>query len=131
MDTAPQIVIRAAADLRQALRWRGTVTLRLPFLEADLQAATERRLNFWRTVCGCQAGALLLLATLGVRLPAMLRAPEWTLATLAIEGGIAVLAALAGKVSAIIGARLLLAVDVALLQRRARQVTLNTAGIRP
>lgn len=130
MDTAPQIVIRSAADLRQALRWRGTVTLLLPFLEADLQATTEKRFNFWRTVCGCQAGALLLLATLGFRLPAILRTPQWSLAALAKEGGIALSAALAGKVFAIVGARLLLAVDVVLFRRRARQLTLTTARSR-
>jgi hypothetical protein len=106
------------------------VTLLLPFLEADLQAITEKRFNFWRTVCGCQVGALLLLATLGFRLPALLRTPQWSVAVLAIEGGIALLAAFAGKVLAIIGARLLLAVDVVLLQRRARQLPLNTAGSR-
>jgi hypothetical protein len=118
MPAEPQIVIRSAAELWRALRWRGVVALRLPLVDAQRQAAAERRFNFWRKVCGCQVGALLLLVTLGWRIPLMLNAPEWTWMTLATESGIALLAALAGKVLAMAGARLLLAMDIALLRRR-------------
>ena len=128
MSTEPQIVIRSADELRQALRWRGTVTLQIPFLDARLQSAAELRFNFWRKVCGCSLGALTLLATLGIRIPAMLRTPDWTLRALATEAGIALLAALAGKALAMAGARILLAVDVTLLRRRARQPALSVAG---
>jgi hypothetical protein len=128
MSADSQIVVRSALDLWQALRWRGDVALRLPSMDARLQARAEKRFNFWRTVCGCQVGALLLLGALGFRIPAMLRTPEWTWAALATEGGIALSAALAGKVFSMAGARLLLAVDVALFLRRARRMFPNAVG---
>ena len=120
MDSDPQLIINSAADLRLALRWRGTVMLRLPFWSADFQQATEKRLNFWYRVCGCHIGALALLITLALRIPALLRVSDWTLTALGREAGIALLAALVGKVAAIIGARILLTLDIARLQRRAR-----------
>lgn len=125
MDAEPHIVIHAAPNLWQALRWRGLVALRLPTIDPRLQATTERRFNFWRKVCGCQVGALLLLATLAWRIPEMLHMPEWTWIALATEAGIALLAALAGKALAMAGARLLLAIDIALFQRRTRQAIPN------
>jgi len=88
---------------------------------ARLRAAAEKRFDFWRNVCGCQVGALLLLITLGYRLPTMFRTPDWTWTALTAEGGIALLAALTGKLLAIGGARLLLIADVSLFQRRIRQ----------
>lgn len=96
---------------------------------AHLREAAEKRFHFWRTVCGCQVGALLLLATLGYRLPTMLRMPDWTWTALAAEGGIALLAALTGKFLAIGGARLLLLADVALFQRRMRHSFPSTVEI--
>lgn len=122
MSHEPQIVIDSAPDLWRALRWRGVVALRIPLVDACLQTATEQRFNFWRTVCGCQIGAVLLLVTLGYRMPAMLRTADWNWAALAVEAGIAFLAALTGKLLAIAGARLLLVADVLLFQRRIRQV---------
>ena len=86
-----------------------------------LQATTEKRLNFWRQVCGCHIGALLLLAILGWRIPIILRKPDWIWTTLAAEVGIALLVAVGGKVLAIMGARLLLAVDIAVFVRRTRR----------
>jgi hypothetical protein len=121
MGAELQIVIRCTSELWQALRWGSDVALQLPFVDARLQTSTERRFNFWRKVCGCQVGALTLLATLGYRIPVILRTPEWTWSALAMEAGIALLAALAGKALAMLGARFLLAVDIALLLRRARQ----------
>jgi hypothetical protein len=114
----PHIVIDAVPDLWRALRWRGVVALRLPLVDAYLQTTTEQRFNFWRKVCGCQMGALLLLVMLGYRVPAMLGTPDWNWSALAVEAGIALLAALTGKLLAIAGARLLLIADVALFQRR-------------
>lgn len=96
---------------------------------ARLREAAEKRFHFWRNVCGCQVGALLLLATLGYRLPTMLRTPDWTWIALAAEGGIALLAALIGKFLAIGGARLLLIADVALFQRRLRHMFSTTVEI--
>lgn len=72
----PTIVIESPLDLGRTLRWRGLVALRLAHTDALLHATAEKRFNFWRTVCGCQLGALLLLTTLGYRLPAMLRAQD-------------------------------------------------------
>lgn len=121
MSDVPTIVIESPLDLWRTLRWRGLVALRLPLTDALLQAAAEERFNFWRTVCGCQLGALLLLATLGYRLSAMFRAQDWNWSALVVEGAIALLAALTGKVLAIAAARLLLLIDVAIFQRRIRQ----------
>ena len=117
----PQIVIDAAPDLWRALRWRGVVALRLPLVNADLQRAAEQRFNLWRKVCGCQLGALLLLVTLGYRVPAMLGTLDGKWSSVAVEAGIALLAALIGKLLAIAGARLLLIADVVLFERRVRQ----------
>ena len=125
MNHEPQIVIDTAPDLWRVLRWRGVVALRLPRVSASLQATTEKRFNFWRKVCGCQIGALLLLAALGYRIPAVLRTPEWNWTALAAEASIALLAALTGKLLAIGGARLLLIADVLLLRRHMRPA--NTA----
>ena len=125
MSSQPQIIVRCAPDLWRALRWRGGVTLQLPFIDSQLQTTTEKRFNFWRRVCGCHVGALLLLATLAWRIPYILRAPEWTWSALATEAGIALLAALGGKALAIIGARLLLAVDIAIFLRRQRHRALD------
>ena len=121
MSDVPTIVIESPLDLGRTLRWRGLVALRLPHTDALLQATAEKRFNFWRTVCGCQLGALLLLATLGYRLPAMFRTQDWNWSAVVVEGAIALLAALTGKVLAIGAARLLLLIDVAMFQRRIRQ----------
>jgi hypothetical protein len=127
--TAPaQIVVRAAPELRRALRQRGVVRLELPSLDDRTRERTERRFAYWRQVCGCHLGALLLLATLAWRIPVALRAPAWTWSALATEGGLALAAAIAGKGVAVAGARLALAVDVALLRRRLRRAVPNPLG---
>src|SRR5437867_1040505 len=118
MSAESPIVICSAPDLRAYLlawpwRWigaRDAIALRLPLLDEPLQSRTEERLNFLRTVCGCQVGALLLITTLASRIPMMLHSPEWTWKSLAIEGSIALLVALVGKLLAITGGRLLLAI---------------------
>lgn len=121
MTVQPQIVVRRTQDLWHALRRRGLVTLQLSYIDSRLQATTERRINFWRQVCGCQIGALLLLAMLVWRIPTMLRTPYWNWTALATEAGVVLLAAVGGKVLAIMGARLLLAIEIAVFLRRTRR----------
>lgn len=125
MGVKPQIVVGRTGDLWRALRWRGVVTLQLPSIDSRLQAKAERRFNFWRQVCGCQIGALVLFAMLAWRIPAMLLTADWGWTALATEAGIALLAVLGGKALAIMGARLLLAIDIAVFLRRTRRHVLN------
>ena len=127
MSDVPTIVIESPQDLWRTLRWRGLVALRLPLTDARVQATAEERFNFWRRVCGCQFGAVLMLITLGYRLPAIFRAQDWNWSALVVEGAIALLAALTGKVLAIAAARVLLLLDVAMFLRRIRQAFPATA----
>lgn len=76
----------------------------------------EARLNFWRSVCGCQPGAFAFIAMTVWRI-FFAGVPAWTLRTVAVSAGLVLLAAVAGKLLAILAARLALLVDLALLRR--------------
>jgi hypothetical protein len=121
MDREVEIVIDAPSQLWKALGGQGSIALHLSLLDARVCASAERRLNFWRHVCGCQFGALALLVTLGVRIPAVWGRPL-SVGGVALEIGIALSAALAGKALALVGSRVCLAIDIALLTRRLRRV---------
>ena len=102
------------------LRWSSpaAISLSLPFVETGLQRTVERRLNFLRGVCGCQAGALFALGALawsiasppdaGSTLGAVLRAAAFVV-------GMGIL----GKALALLGARALFASQASRLVRRA------------
>jgi len=102
-------------------RWSGParISLELPLVERSRQLATERRLNFLRGVCGCQAGALFAVAALvwsiasppdaGAAFAIVLRAAAFVI-------GMAIL----GKVLALVAARALFAVQVNRLARHTR-----------
>lgn len=89
---------------------------------ATLRSA-ERRLDFWRNVCGCHAGALAVLVAIGwvVAEVAQGAAPVNT-ATVLRGAAIVIGAGVAAKLAAILAARALYAADAALLARRSRRL---------
>jgi|FEC22Drversion2_1045045.scaffolds.fasta_scaffold00387_3 hypothetical protein len=121
--TSPDQLAALAAPLSQ---WSplATLSLNLPFVEAELQRKSERRLNFLRGVCGCQAGALFALAALAwsiagppsILVPESGSTPVMVLHAAAFVVGMGIL----GKALAIVAARAVFASLAALLVRRAR-----------
>ena len=76
----------------------------------------EARLNFWRSVCGCQAGAFAFIAMTVWRI-FFAGVPAWTGRAVAVSAGLVLVAAFAGKLLAILAARLALLIDLAHLRR--------------
>jgi hypothetical protein len=114
----------ALADMRP-WRWFGqeaAVSLRLPFIETSIQGRTERRLSFWRGVCGCQAGALFVLASLVWYIASPPEGLESTLSPVLHGAAFVLGAGLAGKVLAILIARAMFATEATLFVRRAKRV---------
>jgi hypothetical protein len=115
----PPTVLRSADDLRAFGRrpgWRGEVALELPGIGPARRRALEKRINFWRGVCGCMPGALALLGTLVWRAPALLGARS--AGDTAFELGLALLIAVLAKFVALAAARAALLIEVAALSRR-------------
>jgi hypothetical protein len=114
--------LAALAGLR--LRWptAATIALRLPFVEAALQQATERRLNFLRGVCGCQAGTLFALAALAWFIASPAPESGSTLAMVLHGAAFVVGMAILGKALAIVAARAIFASQASSLARRARRL---------
>lgn len=83
--------------------------------------ATEKRLDFWRSVCGCQAGALAFLAALVWRGFIEAGAPAWTLGGFGRDLAIVLAAAIAAKLAAIAVARIALAVEIVRLRAGERR----------
>lgn len=81
--------------------------------------ALERRLDFWRQVCGCHAGALCALAALAWCIFGYDHASASTLG--AVLRGVAVVigAGVLGKAAAVIVARAAFIAETALFIRRA------------
>lgn len=84
---------------------------------------TERRLKFWRSVCGCQAGALAVLIALGWVVAQLAQGAALNPASVLRGAAVVVGAGLAAKLAAILAARALYAVDAALFARRVRRST--------
>ena len=114
--------LAALAGLR--LRWPtpAMIALRLPFVETAVQQATERRLNFLRGVCGCQAGALFALAALAWSIASPAPESGSTLAVVLHAAAFVVGMAILGKALAILAARAIFASQASWLARRARRL---------
>lgn len=94
------------------------ISLQIENVENSFLKLTEKRLNFWLGVCGCQAGAVFVLASLA-----------WivfgsggfasTLTAVLYACAIVIGAGIAGKISAILGARAMFIADAALFSWRA------------
>ena len=80
----------------------------------------EKRLNFWRTVCGCIPGALTLLAALIWRGIVSARAGDWATGMILAELAFIFLAGIGGKVAAVAFARAALFLEIFHLWRRVR-----------
>jgi hypothetical protein len=85
--------------------------------------STERRLAFWRSVCGCHAGALAVLVASGWVVTRMMQGAALTTASALRGAAVVVGAGIAAKLAAILAARVLHALDAAVLARRARRST--------
>jgi hypothetical protein len=77
----------------------------------------ERRIVFWRSVCGCQTGALVALGALVWRISVVLHHPLTFSAVLTGLGWIFG-AALVGKLGGLAVARTLLVLDLIRLRQR-------------
>ena len=102
-----------------------------PPARADLPApAVQKRLAFWRSVCGCHAGALAFLAGLAWTLLEGAAHAHGTWLDAVLRGAaIVVGAGVLGKALAVLGARAMLAAEMAFLARRARRRN-NRPGLR-
>ena len=89
---------------------------------AALQS-TERRLAFWRGVCGCHAGALAVLVALGWVVVQLVQGASVNVASVLRGAAVVVGAGVAAKLAAILTARSLHAVDSAWSSRRTRHST--------
>jgi|SRR5687768_14965229 len=85
--------------------------------------STEPRLDFWRSVCGCNAGALAVLAALGWVVMQVADGAVLNTASVLRGAAIVVGAGIAAKLAAILAARALYALDSALFARQARRLT--------
>lgn len=86
--------------------------------------STERRLAFWRSVCGCHAGALAVLVALGWMVVQVMQGASVNVASVLRGAAVVVGAGVAAKLAAILAARAMHAVDSAWSTRRTRR----TAG---
>jgi hypothetical protein len=90
-----------------------------------MSRATERRLSYWRSVCGCRAGALFLLAALVWQIVNPPHGHDSTLHAVLRGAGLGIAAGLLGKVAAILLARAIYLSEVAWRawrsKRRARE----------
>jgi hypothetical protein len=92
--------------------------LRMPSVQAPLQHATERRLNFWLGVCGCKAGGLMFLAALAWQIGDPSRAHASILEAVVLGAGSVVAAGIVSKVATVLIARALFITEIALFLRR-------------
>jgi hypothetical protein len=97
------------------------VRLRLSSVPHPLQEATERRLNFWLGICGCQLGALVLLGTLGWQIGAAPRTHDSVLEAVLFTGGLSLAAGLLGKSMAVLFARAMFMAEAAWFLWRIRR----------
>jgi hypothetical protein len=121
--------LAALADVRP-WRWftpAATISLRIPSVGRALQETTERRLNFLRGVCGCQAGALFVFVSLAwyVAGPAQ----ELDLTASVVRGGALVVGAgILGKVLTVVIARAIFVSEATLFAWRIRR-TVQQRGL--
>ena len=82
---------------------------------------TERRLEFWRGVCGCHAGALAVVVALGWLVAHLPQGAALNTASVLRGGAVVVSAGISAKLLAILAARVLYAVDAAVCARQLRR----------
>lgn len=122
--TRPAVLLRSLADLEAYLaarRWlgrHGGFELRLPALAPAERDALERRLNFWREVCGCLSGGLAVLAAMAWQAIALAGSGDRSAAVLAAAAAIVLLTGIAAKIAAIAFARAMLALELERLRGR-------------
>jgi|SRR5215213_4034804 len=120
--TSPQQLV-ALAD-RRPWRWfmpAKKIRLRIPSGGQALQQATERRLNFWRGVCGCQAGALLVLAALTWFILGPAQTFDTTLEAVLHGGALVIGAGILGKSVTVLCARAMFIAEAAFFVWRIRR----------
>ncbi|HUP59978.1 MAG TPA: hypothetical protein VNA69_06125 [Thermoanaerobaculia bacterium] len=116
------VVLAARADISSYLgRWRWLLSGREIALDLSMADEARRhrlevRLNFWRSVCGCQAGAFAFIAMTIWRI-FFAGVPTWTGRAVAASAALVLLAAIVGKLLAILAARLVLLIELARLRR--------------
>jgi hypothetical protein len=112
--------LAAVAALRPLRRFISAkrLLLRIPSVKAPLQQATERRLNFWLRVCGCQAGALLLLAALAWQIGVLSRAHATPVKAVLLGSMLVAAAGIVGKAISLLIARAMFMAEAALFLRR-------------
>lgn len=114
------VAFHARADIdAYVARWRWLysgreIVLGPGIVDEGKRRRIEKRLNFWRSVCGCQAGAFAFIAMAVWRI-AFAGVPSWTGGAIAATAGLVLAAAIAGKLAALLAARLALLIDLARL----------------
>jgi hypothetical protein len=86
-----------------------------------MSRATERRLIYWRSVCGCRAGALFFLAALIWEIVAPQQGHESSLHSVLRGAGVCIAAGLVGKAAAVLLSRAMYRAEVAWLARRIKR----------
>lgn len=110
----------ALADPRP-WRWamsRKAISLQIASVEGSLQQATERRLTFWRRVCGCIAGALFALAALAWCIYSHEHASASLLGAVLRGVAVVVAAGVLGKAAALVAARAAFIAEITFFIRR-------------
>jgi hypothetical protein len=90
-------------------------------MELPPKTAHERRLRFWREVCGCQVGALCAIAALAWWVFGHDHTSASTVGAVLAGAGVVIAAGVVGKLAAIAAAHAILKVEIALMMRRAEQ----------
>jgi hypothetical protein len=96
------------------------ISLQLPLISAAQQRTTEKRLNFWLEVCGCTAGALLVLASLAWYVVGAAPAFDGTLGAVLRRVVVVIGVGMVGKAAALLSTRLLFIADTSLFVFRLR-----------
>ena len=92
--------------------------LRIPSVQASLQQATERRLNFWLGVCGCKAGGLLFLAALAWQIGGPSRVHASRIEAVLLGAVWVIAAGIVGKMVTVLIARAIFIAEIALFLHR-------------
>jgi ABC-type iron transport system FetAB permease component len=123
--------LAAVARIRPLWQFMAEKRLVLQFTSLDdrLQQAAERRLNFWLSVCGCQAGALFFLTALVWQIAQRSHAHAPIPEAVLLIGGTAVAAGIVGKAAAILAARAIFLAQAARFIRTIRRESPGTVEL--
>jgi hypothetical protein len=97
---------------------RGNVVVEMPQLDGGERQRWSSRLSFWLNACGCSTGAVFTLAAITWCVMVPLAERDALPTRIVASVGFVLGAALLGKIVGLLGARVMLAIDVKRLIQR-------------